>query len=115
MNLTLASFFPTTFLNRLSFNPLPFFHSIDVVDTLLNGLNIESEGCKARAVCEVEAYVARKPAVFGLVAGAIGSRFSGWNRYHDARRFGREGHDCALVYGDVCQQSVTDSFALFRK
>jgi len=78
-------------------------HSIDLVDTAFNYMDIEEESCRLKTVCEMEAYAVAHP-LAKLAINTINSNLRGLDRYQDAIDAGMNGQDCAFLY-DQCQFS----------
>lgn len=87
------------------------YNSIDMVDTTFNVMDVESEVCRKRAVCEVESVASSNP-LFSLVVNTVNSNLRGLERYSDAVEAGLGGQDCALAY-DECPHSFLDQLNFF--
>lgn len=82
-----------------------------MVDTTFNVMEVDTDVCRKRAVCEVESVAARNP-LFSLVVNTVNSRLRGLERYSEAVEAGLGGEDCALVY-DECPHSFVDRLNFF--
>lgn len=87
------------------------YNSIDMVDTTFNVMDVESEVCRKRAVCEVESVASSNP-LFSLVVNTVNSNLRGLERYSDAVEAGLGGEDCALAY-DECPHSFLAQLPTF--
>jgi len=79
------------------------FASIDIVDTTFNYMDIDSDHCRLRTVCEMESYAANNP-IARLAINTVNSNLRGLEKYSEAVEAGLARQDCALLY-DQCQTS----------
>jgi len=77
--------------------------SIDIVDTTFNYMDIDSDHCRLRTVCEMESYAANNP-IARLAINTVNSNLRGLEKYSEAVEAGLARQDCALLY-DQCQTS----------
>jgi len=85
--------------------------SIDLVDTTFKVMDVESEPCRMRTICEMERVASQNPIVSFFVR-TVGPFVNGLEKYEDAAERGRNGEDCALYY-DECQVSSLDKLPKF--
>lgn len=85
--------------------------SIDLVDTTFGVMNVESEPCRMRTICEMEKVASQNPIVSFFVR-TVGPFVKGLEKYDDAAEKGRNGEDCALYY-DECQASSLNKLPKF--
>jgi len=78
--------------------------SIDILDTTFGVMNVDSEICRQRTICEMERVASRYPIVSFFVK-TVGPFVKGLENYEDAAHQGRNGEDCALYYGE-CHYSL---------
>jgi len=93
------------------FNDSQVQQSIDLVDTTFGVMNVESEPCRKRTICEVERVASQNPIVSFFIK-TVGPFVRGLEKYEDAAEKGRNGEDCALYY-DECQASSLDKLPKF--
>lgn len=86
------------------FNDDQIQQSIDIVDTTFGVMNVESEPCRQRTICEMEKVASQNPVV-SFVLKTVGPFVKGLEKYDDAAQRGRNGEDCALYY-EECQYSL---------
>lgn len=86
------------------FNDDQIQQSIDLVDTTFGVMNVESEPCRQRTICEMEKVASQSPVV-SFVLKTVGPFVKGLEKYDDAAQRGRNGEDCALYY-EECQYSL---------
>lgn len=79
------------------------YNSIDIVDTTFNYMDIDSDHCRLRTVCEMESYAANNP-IARLAINTVNSNLRGLEKYSEAVEAGLARQDCALLY-DQCQTS----------
>lgn len=79
------------------------YNSIDIVDTTFNYMDIESDHCRLKTICEMESYAANNP-IARLAINTVNSNLKGLEKYSEAVEAGLARQDCALVY-DQCQTS----------
>jgi len=77
--------------------------SIDIVDTTFNYMDIDSDICRLRTVCEMESYAANNP-IARLAINTVNSNLRGLEKYSEAVEAGLARQDCALLY-DQCETS----------
>ncbi|XP_059081735.1 uncharacterized protein LOC131879429 isoform X2 [Tigriopus californicus] len=77
---------------------------IDVLDSTFGLMKIDSETCRAKSVCEMEAKAAQSP-FFAVIMRSANKYLSGLERYGEARYFGQTGQDCSLIYSE-CSSSL---------
>jgi len=77
--------------------------SIDIVDTTFNYMDIDSDICRLKTICEMESYAANNP-IARLAINTVNSNLKGLEKYSEAVEAGLARQDCALVY-DQCQTS----------
>lgn len=78
--------------------------SIDIVGTTFGVMDVDSEACRKRTICEIERVASQNPIVSFFVK-TVGPFVNGLEKYDDAAELGRNGEDCALHY-DTCQYSM---------
>merc|ERR1712018_325129 len=74
--------------------------SIDLVDTTFGVMNVESEPCRMRTICEMEKVASQNP-IASFFVRTVGPFEKG-----------RNGEDCALYY-DECQASSLNKLPKF--
>jgi len=79
------------------------YNSIDIVDTTFNYMDIDSDICRLKTICEMESYAANNP-IARLAINTVNSNLKGLEKYSEAVEAGLARQDCALVY-DQCQTS----------
>lgn len=79
------------------------YNSIDIVDTTFNYMDIDSDICRLRTVCEMESYAANNP-IARLAINTVNSNLRGLEKYSEAVEAGLARQDCALLY-DQCETS----------
>jgi len=94
------------------FNDDQVQQSLDVVDTAFGVMNVESEECRMRSICEMERVATRYP-IMSFLVQTVGPYVKGLEKYEDAVQRGRNGEDCALYY-DKCQYSLDRLPKLFQ-
>jgi len=77
--------------------------SIDIVDTTFNYMDISSEHCRLKTVCEMESMAANNPIAM-LAITTVNSNLRGLEKYSEAVEAGLARQDCALLY-DQCSTS----------
>lgn len=73
--------------------------SIDIVDTTFGVMNIDSEPCRKRTICEMERVATQYPIV-SFIVKTVSPYVRGLSKYDDAVQRGANGEDCALYYDD---------------
>jgi len=73
------------------------------VDTTFNYMDIESDMCRLKTVCEMESYAANNP-IARLAINTVNSNLRGLEKYSEAVEAGLSGQDCSLLY-DQCGTS----------
>lgn len=86
------------------FNDDQVQQSIDIVGTTFGVMDVDSEFCRKRTICEIERVASQSPIVSFFVK-TVGPFVNGLEKYDDAAQLGRNGEDCALHY-DECQYSL---------
>jgi len=79
------------------------YNSIDIVDTTFNYMDISSEHCRLKTVCEMESMAANNPIAM-LAITTVNSNLRGLEKYSEAVEAGLARQDCALLY-DQCSTS----------
>jgi len=79
------------------------YNSIDIVDTTFNYMDISSEHCRLKTVCEMESVAANNP-IARLAINTVNSNLRGLEKYSEAVEAGLARQDCALLY-DQCSTS----------
>jgi hypothetical protein len=81
------------------FNDDQVQQSIDLVDTTFGVMNIDSEPCRKRTICEMERVATQYPIV-SFIVKTVSPFVKGLSKYDDAVQRGANGEDCALYYDD---------------
>jgi len=79
------------------------YNSIDIVDTTFTYMDIDSDMCRLKTVCEMESYAAHNP-IARLAINTVNSNLRGLEKYSEAVEAGLARQDCALLY-DQCETS----------
>jgi len=79
------------------------YNSIDIIDTTFNYMDISSEHCRLKTVCEMEYMAANNP-IAKLAINTVNSNLRGLEKYSEAVEAGLARQDCALIY-DQCSTS----------
>jgi len=89
------------------------YQSLDLVDTTFGILNVESEPCRARAICQIERSASQN-AVLSFLTKNLNSYINGLERYEGAVQRGRAGESCEEIYSD-CLSPINETWKLFRR
>lgn len=81
------------------FNDAQIQQSIDLVDSTFGVMNIDSEPCRKRTICEMER-VATKYPIVSFIVKTVSPYVKGLSKYDDAVQRGANGEDCALYYNE---------------
>jgi len=77
--------------------------SINILDATFNYMDIDSDMCQLKTVCEMESYAANNP-ITRLAINTVNSNLRGLEKYSEAVEAGLSGQDCSLLY-DQCGTS----------
>lgn len=92
--------------------PQNTIESLDLVDTTFGLLNVESEACRARAICELER-TANQNVVTAFLTKNLNSYVSGLEKYESAIQRGRAGQSCEEIYADCPTNLLSDTWKYF--
>jgi len=92
--------------------PQNTIESLDLVDTTFGLLNVESEACRARAICELER-TATQNVVTAFLTKNLNSYVSGLEKYESAIQRGRAGQSCEEIYADCPTNLLSDTWKYF--
>jgi len=79
------------------------YNSINILDATFNYMDIDSDMCQLKTVCEMESYAANNP-ITRLAINTVNSNLRGLEKYSEAVEAGLSGQDCSLLY-DQCGTS----------
>jgi hypothetical protein len=87
--------------------------SLDIVDATFGVMNIQSETCRKRTICEMEK-VASQYSIISFFVKTVSPYVKGLSKYDDAVQRGANGDDCALYY-DECPYALDKLPKFFQK
>jgi len=90
------------------------FQSLDLVDTTFGLLNVKSEACRERAICELER-TATQNVVTAFLTKNLNSYVSGLERYENAIQSGRSGQNCEEIFTECPTNSLGETWKLFKR
>jgi len=86
---------------------------LDLVDTTFGLMNVDSEICRQKMICEMEK-AAAKNSVLDFVLQNVGSYVNGLSKYENVQKEARNGRLCEEIYPE-CPHSIVDYSPFKRK